>query len=179
MLIAAQAKKNFRVALVETASGAVAASVFSREKNVLRLNESTEALRGLEDLSQKYQIHWQFVDGSRQGIHAFSHPLRRDSPFRVALTREPAQAPREKLSVAIERIREELKDEALVFRLQLQAKSQQQALLSGKTVAFFKNKLSQTFEVIAPGSQGYVLTIYLQHPAEKVVYAFSNDWLSI
>lgn len=179
VIIPAQVKRNFRIAIIEIASGRVVASVFSREKNVIRLNESTERLRGLENLNQKYQIHWQFVDGSRQGIHTFDYPLLRDSPFQVALTKGAAESPREKLTVSVEQCRDDLRDKEMVFRLQIQAKNQQQALVSGKTVAYFKNKMTQSFEVITPGHQGFILTIYLQDTQEKVVYAFSNDWSSI
>lgn len=164
---------------MEIASGKVISSVFSREKNVIRLNESTEELRGLENLNQKYQIHWQFMDGSRQGIHVFDYPLLKDSPFKIELKRNTVDKDRSQLSVSIQQCREELKDKSLVFRLQIQAKSQQQALISGKTIAFFKNKMGHTFDVIVIGNETYVLTIYIQDPEEKVVYAFSNDWLSI
>jgi putative NIF3 family GTP cyclohydrolase 1 type 2 len=157
----------------------VISSVFSREKNVIRLNECTEQLRGLENLNQKYQIHWQFVDGSRQGIHVFDYPLLKDSPFVVSLKKEEVDNVKSKLTITVEQCKEDLKDKNLVFRLQIQAKNQQQALVSGKTVANFKNKLTQSFEVIILGNLQYMLTIYIQNPEEKVVYAFSNDWLAI
>jgi hypothetical protein len=179
VIIPAQIRQNFRVAILEIESGKVISSVFSREKNVIRLSESIEQLRGFENLNQKYQIHWQFVDGSREGIHTFSHPLSKNSPFDITLKKEKKDEVKSNLTVSVQQCQEDLKDKQMIFRMQIQAKNQQQALVSGKTVAFFKNKLTQSFDVITLGNQVFMLTIYLQDPEDKVVYAFSNDWLSI
>lgn len=175
------ARQNIRVSINRLATGRPVACAFSREKNVLRLDESLSGLEGISNLNQKYQIRWKFIDDSRRGIHHFDKPVKLSRPFAVDLNVEENASFKDMYTfkVSVTARQEEVKDRELIFRLNIAGRNGGSPLLEGKTVHYFENSLQMEFKVILTNRDPLTVTVFLQDPTEKIVYVCRRDWQSL
>ena len=165
--------------LVEKATDQIVASAFSQEKNVLRLQETRKGLDCFSDLNEKYRLHWETTIGNRQGIFHFKHPIKSNKHFEISVSKVSSSSDFESLNISVDISNPLFKGENFLFRLEVVSDSRHFALLSGKTVSRFKNKLSQSYEVLLPDNQEYSLILYFQYLEKKIIYVYKRLWRSI